>query len=296
VQFETAPVPEIVLLVLPSSDRYTFGVMPTQIIDGVQFNYQDRGTGLPLVLVHGFPLDGRIWESQLEALSSSCRVIAPDLRGFGKSGPTGPFTLETVADDLHQLLAKLDALPCVLGGLSMGGYIALAFAHKYPQALKGLILIDTKSDADSPEQKDGRMKMAELARSKGPAAVADQMMPKLLAATVSADGPAGAGGRPELIKRVRQIMESCPSETIAIAALAMKDRADHRALLAKLNMPVLVIVGDQDILTPPSIAQSMVHSLPQGAMSLIHGAGHLTSMEQPEQVNRAIREWLARVP
>jgi pimeloyl-ACP methyl ester carboxylesterase len=264
--------------------------MPTQLIGGIHIYYDERGSGTPLLLVHGFPLDNRIWKVQLDSLSSTCRVIAPDLRGFGQSGATGPLSLETIADDLHELMTKLKALPCVLGGLSMGGYIAQALAKRYPADLKGLILIDTKSEADTPEQKEGRVKMAELARSQGAKAVADQMFPKMIASAADAESR-----RPGLVKDLRQIMESCPRETIAHAVLAMKDREDYRAFLPTVKVPVLVIVGDQDVISPPAVGQAMVNSAARGQLALIRGAGHLSPMEQPEQVNQAIREWLAAV-
>ena len=155
--------------------------MPTGTINGVTLSYTDRGSGTPLVLLHGFPLDSRIWDQQAADLSGQCRVITPDLRGFGQSKPETPFTIESLADDVHALLESIVALPCVLGGLSMGGYVALAYAKKYPADLKALALIDTKAEGDTPEGKQGRQKMIDLVREKGSPAVAGQMMPRMFA-------------------------------------------------------------------------------------------------------------------
>src|SRR5688500_1730217 len=155
--------------------------------------YTDKGKGRPLVLLHGFPLDRRMWDAQVERLSGHYRVIAPDLRGFGQSRRSDPFTIESLADDLHLFLEQLGALPCVLAGLSMGGYVSLAHAAKYPADLRGLILIDTKADADTDEGKKGRAKMIELVKKSGAKAVADQMEPKMLA-------PGTIQSRPDVVK------------------------------------------------------------------------------------------------
>src|SRR5215218_4015337 len=135
--------------------------MPQRSVNGTTLNYLEQGTGTPLVLLHGFPLDSRIWREQIAALSDRFRVIAPDLRGFGQSKSDDAFTMQSLADDVHALLADRGALPAILGGLSMGGYVALAYAKKYPSDLRGLALIDTKAEADTPEGKQGRQKMIE---------------------------------------------------------------------------------------------------------------------------------------
>src|SRR5215210_825007 len=130
--------------------------MPHRMIDNTLMSYQEQGAGEPLVLVHGFPLDWRIFEAQVREVAKNHRVIAPDLRGFGQSKSDTPFSIASLADDLHELLKTINALPCKLGGLSMGGYIALAFAKKYPQDLNGLILMDTRAEPDAAEGKEAR--------------------------------------------------------------------------------------------------------------------------------------------
>src|SRR5438067_7055129 len=130
--------------------------MPYRTIHGVPLGYHEQGAGQPLVLLHGFPLDWRIFEKQIAALSKNLRVIAPDLPGFGQSKSDKPFTIASLADDMHEFLRSMNALPCALGGLSMGGYIALAFAKKYSKDLTALILMDTRSEGDTPEGKTAR--------------------------------------------------------------------------------------------------------------------------------------------
>ncbi len=165
--------------------------MPDVTINNQKISYTERGRGLPLVLVHGFPLDNRIWESQLAALSDQYRVIAPDLPGFGKSQPSpkNPFTMESLADTLHAFLTQIKATPCALAGLSMGGYMAFAYERKYPTTLKAFILVDTKAEADTTEGKAGRNKMIETVRTQGPPAIAAAMMPKMLSAESQQNRP-----------------------------------------------------------------------------------------------------------
>jgi pimeloyl-ACP methyl ester carboxylesterase len=249
-------------------------------------SYADQGTGEPIVLLHGFPLDRRMWDAQIAKLSERHRVIAPDLRGFGQSLRSDPFTIESLADDVHLFLDQLVAKPCVLAGLSMGGYVALAYVKKYARDLRGLILVDTKSEADNAQGKEARGKMIELVRSSGSSAVAEQMVPKMLA-------PAALSSRPDVVKQLRLIMENCPPHTIEYALAAMRDRPDRTSELAAINVPTLVIVGDADAITPPEGAEKMAKAIPGAKFELIRGAGHMSPMEQPEQVNRAIERFLA---
>jgi pimeloyl-ACP methyl ester carboxylesterase len=268
--------------------------MANRDINGVQLHYTEQGPATgpaaasksPVVLLHGFPLDSRMWEAQLSALAGAGRrVIAPDLRGFGKSRSDAPFTIESLADDLHALLGAVGALPCVLAGLSMGGYVALAYAKKYPSDLRGLVLVDTKAEADTAEGKQGRAKMIDLVRKEGSKAVADQMMPKMLAKDA-------ADQRPQMAQALRQMMEACPPRTIENALAAMRDRPDRSGELSSIKVPTLVVVGDGDAITPPAVAQSMAEKIPGAQLVTIRGAGHMSPMEQPEQVNRAMRTFV----
>jgi pimeloyl-ACP methyl ester carboxylesterase len=227
-----------------------------------------------------------MWDAQVERLSDQYRVIAPDLRGFGRSLRHDPFTIESLADDIHLFLEQLGAVPCVLAGLSMGGYVALAHAQKYPSDLRGLILVDTKAAGDSDEGKKGRQKMIDLVRLSGAQAVSEQMLPKMLAAGTLQN-------RPDVVKSMRSMMESCSTQTIEHALAAMRDRPDRTDELPSITTRTLVIVGDADVITPPDVAESMAKAIPNAKLEAVRGAGHMAPMEQPEQVNRAIERFMA---
>jgi 3-oxoadipate enol-lactonase len=245
------------------------------------WHFADRGSGLPVVLVHAFPLNNTMWAEQMD-LGRGIRVLAPDLPGFGRTpSVVEPFTIPTAAATLQKQLSARGALPCVMGGCSMGGYVSLAFARAFPHDLKGLLLIDTRPEADSAEARQGRDKTIELLRTSGPAAIADQMIGKLLSAGTAAH-------RPGLVKQVRRMIESTPSATIESALRALRDRSDQTDLLPSISVPTMVIVGEHDTLTPPNIAESMARLLPHGTLHIIPGAGHLSPMEQPRQVNAVI--------
>jgi pimeloyl-ACP methyl ester carboxylesterase len=259
--------------------------MPQRTVNGATLNYQEAGTGTPLVLLHGFPLDSRTWREQVAALSDRCRVIAPDLRGFGQSKSNDAFTMESLADDVHALLADLEALPCVLGGLSMGGYVALAYAKKYPADLRGLALIDTKAEADTPQGKEARQTMIELARSQGSKAVAEQMMPKMLASDADKS-------RPQVKRELDQVMNAQTPLTIEHALAAMRDRPDFTEDLPSIAVPTLVIVGEHDAITPPAGAEAMSRAIRNSTYVLIRGSGHMSPMEQPQQITDALRRFM----
>ena len=259
--------------------------MPARTVDGTLIFYDDSGKALPpIVLLHGFPLDARVWEVQRDALSDERRVITPDLRGFGRSESDKPFTMESIADDVHALLGDLGALPCLLGGLSMGGYAALAYAKKYPADLRGLLLIDTRAEADTPEGREGRQKMIELARDKGAPAVAEAMMPKMLA-------PQSRG----VVADLRKIMEAQTARTIENALVAMRDRRDFCSELSSIAVPTLILVGEADAITPPAMAETLKKGIANSKLVVIKNAGHMSPMEQPDQVNRAIRDFVQSI-
>lgn len=251
----------------------------------ISLSYTDRGRGDALVLLHGFPLDSTMWDAQAEHLSANYRVIAPDFRGFGRSRRSDPFTLDSLADDVHLFLDQLVALPCVLAGLSMGGYVAQVYARKYPKDLRGLVLVDTKAEGDTPQAKEGRNAMIELVRSSGAGAVAEALVPKLLA-----EGTLKS--RPEIVRGLRGMIANCPPRTIEYALAALRDRPDLSGDLASIGVPTLIVVGDQDAITPPNFSEAMHKAIPNAKLEVIRAAGHMSPMEQPEQVNRAVEQFM----
>ncbi len=251
------------------------------------WNVRERGRGTNVVLVHGFPLDGRMWDDQLEGLSDRLRILVPDLRGFGQSRSDEPFTMTSLAEALREVLRKLDALPCVLVGLSMGGYVAFEFARRFRSDLVGLVLVDTRADADSDERKLDRTKSASEVRESGTQKLIEGMFPKLVwNGTVSA--------KPKVAEKVRKIMQECPAKTVENALIAMRDRADSSPVLAAINVPTLLIYGEHDAITPPSLGYSIAAKMPQAEMVVVQAAGHMTPMEQPEDVNRELRRFVER--
>jgi 3-oxoadipate enol-lactonase len=253
--------------------------MPTCELNRIKIEYEDRGSGPTLVLLHGFPLDRRIWDDALKPLSAKFRVIAPNLRGFGGSRHELPFTIESLADDVHHFLNLIGALPCVLGGLSMGGYVAQGYAQKYPYDLDGLVLIDTKSAADTPEGKHGRQQMIDLVRKSGSKAIADQMFPKMISPALA---------KSQAAEKLRSIMEACPPLTIEHALAAMRDRQDYTAWLATFAKPILIVVGAEDAIASPDVARAMHASARGSRLAIIPNAGHMAPLENPSEFVEAM--------
>lgn len=255
-------------------------------VDAGEMAHVDRGTGLPVLFVHGFPLDSTLWEPQIDALSDEYRVIVPDLRGFGDSTPTADVTMEAYADDLSALLDELNIDQVVLAGLSMGGYIALAFYHKYPDRVRGLVLVDTRPQADSDEARANRATTAQKVKAHGAIRLADDMLGKLLS-------PATVKNQPDLVRTVHEMMARQPVEGIVAALHGMAQRPDSRPMLRDISVPTLVVVGADDAITPVADAESMVEAIPGSQPAVIPDAGHLSNLEQPRAFNQALREFLA---
>lgn len=249
-------------------------------INGIELAYSDRGEGEAIVLVHGFPLNRAAWAPQLEALSPSTRVIVPDLRGHGDSeAPLWHYTMPMFADDLAGLMDHLGIERAVMCGLSMGGYILFSFYGKYPERVSALILADTRAGADTPEVREGRFQMAQTAYRKGMGPVADAMMPKLLRTA----GAVRNSGREETL---RKIITSNPPAGIIGDLMAMAERPDSTPVLPGIKCPTLVIVGQEDVATPPDEAERMASLIPKARFEVIPEAAHLSNFENPEAFNR----------
>jgi 3-oxoadipate enol-lactonase len=262
--------------------------MKTERVNGVELAYVDRGVGATLLLVHGFPLNHAMWNAQIDELSRHGRVIAPDLRGFGQSGVSeAPVTMEQFADDLAALLDALRVNePIVLGGLSMGGYIAFQFWRKYAARLRGLVLCDTRAAADTPEAAAARRDMADRVLREGPAPLVDSMIPRLFS-------PATLREQPELVDALRCVMMAADRRGIAAAARGMAERPDATPLLDQIACPTLVLVGEHDALSPPAEMGAIARAIPRARLVQVAGAGHVSPVERPAEVNAAIGEFLA---
>jgi len=261
--------------------------MKTCTVHGIKLATVDQGRGVPLVLVHGFPLDHTMWSGQIDALAEDCRVIAPDLRGFGASDVTeGTVTMAQFADDLAGLLDALEiGEPVVLCGLSMGGYVAFEFWRRHGSRLKALVLCDTRAASDSPDAAAGRLKTAETVMAEGPSSLVEAMLPKLFAETTRKR-------HPELIDSVRKVMLSTDPRAVAAAARGMVERADATAMLAKIACPTLVVVGRHDVISPPDEMRAIQAAIPEARLVEIDGAGHMSPLENPVEFNAAIRDFL----
>ena len=260
--------------------------MKTQV-NGITLAYSDRGTGLPLVFLHAFPLNRTMWRAQEEALSAEFRVITVDLRGHGESdAPLWHYTLDQAADDVCGLLDHLSIQQAVFAGLSMGGYSLFAFYRKYVDRVKGLVLADTRAQADTQEGKDGRFQMAQIAYTKGPAAIADLMIPKLLS-------PATIHTKPDIVQNVRAMIESNQISGIAGDLMAMAERPDSVPLLPQIACPTQIIVGELDLATPPRDSTLMADQIPGAHLTIIPGAAHLSNLEQPETFNHIVDDFVS---
>lgn len=252
--------------------------------------YREVGSGRPLVLLHAFPLSSAMWLEQRNGLSAHCRVITPDLRGFGGSplGTDAP-DLDHAADDVASLLDKLDLERVVLGGLSMGGYVAMAFLRRHPDRAQALLLADTKATADPEVARANRERIAAAVEADEASTVlVDEVLPTLLGSTTVARRPLVAG-------RVRGLVQAAPAPAVAWAQRAMAVRPDSFDALRAFERPALVIVGEEDTLSPSSDAEAMAAALPQGRLVRVPEAGHLTAVETPEAFNAAVAGFLAEL-
>jgi pimeloyl-ACP methyl ester carboxylesterase len=252
--------------------------------------YDDQGQGEPVLLIHAFPLNRTMWASQVAALTEAgYRVIAPDLRGFGESEPpAGPLSLDDLAADLLGLLDHLDIAQAVVGGLSMGGYIAFRLLARAPERLSALVLADTRAGVDSPPAVATRLERAALAEREGVAPVAAAMLPGMVA------GGQVERADPAVLARIQALMATASPAGVAAALRAMAARPDALPALAAITCPTLVLCGAEDVLTPPAEARLMAESIPQAQLVLIEGAGHLANLEQPAAFNAALLDFLAR--
>lgn len=248
----------------------------------------DVGSGPTLLLVHGFPLDHSMWRHQLESLGDTYRVIAPDLRGFGaSSGATDTITMEQLADDMAELLDALGIVePITFCGLSMGGYVAWQFWQRHASRLARLILCDSRAIADSAEAARGRLDLANRVLSEGAAIVAEAMLPKLFAEKTIRE-------QADMVAATRQVMQATSPAAVAGTLRGMAQRPDMTSALADIDIPTLVICGEHDVISTADEMRSIAAALPNATFVEVPGSGHMTPLEGPETVNRAIRGFLA---
>jgi pimeloyl-ACP methyl ester carboxylesterase len=253
--------------------------------------YADVGphAGLPLVLVHGFPHDRGIWRAQREAVDdvlAGVRLLLPDLPGFGHSAPLPAPAMDAFADAVVAVLDHARVDRAVVGGLSMGGYVAFALWRRHPDRVRALVLCDTRAGADSEATREKRRALAATARTDGAGAVAAAQLPGQLGRTTRTHAP-------HLVDEVEQLLRRASVPAITGALDAMMARPDSTDTITTITVPTLVVVGDEDVVTPVDEARTMAALIPSSRLVVVDGAGHLAPLEQPAVVNAAIAEFLA---
>lgn len=257
------------------------------VVDGVEIAYDLAGRGPAVLLLHAFPLASSMWEPQIEELRGRHQVLRFDVRGFGASAPgAGPLTMERIADDAAGLLDLLGITRVALVGCSMGGYAALAFARRHGDRLAALVLQDTRAEADTEQAQRNREAQAARVLSDGPLALATELLPRLLGETSHRE-------RPHLVRQVRDWILSAPPQAVASALAGLAARPDSLALLPRIGVPALVLVGEEDVITPPAAAEAMASRLADARCTRIPRAGHLANLENPAAVNAALGQFLA---
>ena len=260
--------------------------MPTLEVDRSTLHWIEAGSGSPLVLLHAFPLHAEMWRPQIDALSKRWRVIAPDMRGFGKSRPLGVevLTMDRVARDTAAILDHLGVKRAAIAGLSIGGYVTFELWRQRRDLFAAMILADTKAGADSDEGRAGRETFAKNAIANGIGWVHNEMPPKLLRAQP----------RPEADVAVRRMIMDNSTDAVAAAQRGMAVRPDSAATLATIDVPALILVGDGDALTPPPESAKLKDAIPRATLATIPDAGHISNLENPLAFNEALEAFLSR--
>lgn len=262
--------------------------MPIAELSGTEIHYLDVGSSREaVILLHAFPLCSGMWSRQIEAMKKRYRIIAPDFPGMGRSAP-GPAvtTMEILAEIVSGLLSQLTISRAVFVGLSMGGYLCFELYRRVPGMFRGLALCDTRPGDDTPGEALNRERFAESAIARGLGWVADEMTSKLLRP------------RPDsaVVRELRRLIAGGTPAGVAAAQRGMARRPDSTATLAKITCPTLVVVGEQDSLTPPEVAEKMAAAIRQSRLVKIPAAGHLSNLENPGAFLEAFSNWIGALP
>lgn len=252
----------------------------------VELAVRDTGDGVPLVLLHAFPLHAGMWDA---VRPRGARVLAPDQRGFGASplGDDEP-SLDRCADDVVALLDRLGLERVVLGGSSMGGYVAMALARRAPERLRGLVLVGTKAGADAEAARAGRLAMAEVLDGGDRTPLRETVLPALTGTTSKQE-------RPSAVAEVAALAEQADVRAAAWAQRAMAARRDCVQVLRGVRVPALVVAGEEDVLSPPAEAQAMADALPHATLFVLPRTGHLLAVETPQALASALEAFLREV-
>jgi 3-oxoadipate enol-lactonase len=256
-------------------------------LDGLDVHYLETGSGAPILLLHGFPFSSAMWEPTMQRVGSGWRLIAPDFRGHGGTGIRPDAEMGHLASDMIELLDALGIRePAVVVGLSMGGYAALEMARRFPDRIRALVLVDTRAEADTEEGAEGRRQTADRVLREGSEGLARDMARKLFSPATGQD----------VREDWRERMEAIPPEGAAAALLGMAVRSDSFDVLRRWDRPLLIVVGEDDEITPPDSARRMHGASPGSRLKVIPRAGHLTPVERPDEFAAVLIDFLAGLP
>jgi pimeloyl-ACP methyl ester carboxylesterase len=256
------------------------------LVGDTEIAIDDIGSGMPVVYLHAFPLNRTMWEPQVGALVAECRCITIDFRGFGDSPVAPPFSMDRYADDVIGVLDSLQIEQAVFVGLSMGGYVAFSLWRRHRHRIRALVLADTRAGADTPEGAARRRTLIDVARSQGSTAIANLQIAALMGATTREK-------RPDIYDAVHRMIAQAPVEGIVGALEAMISRPDSAPTLATINVPTLVVVGEEDTLTPVAEARALHEGIAASRLEILSQAGHLSNLERPAAFNTVVTEFLA---
>ena len=258
------------------------------VVNSVEIGYDDVGvaTGVPVLFVHAFPLNRTMWAPQVSAMVERCRCIAADLRGFGESVRQPPYSMEQYADDLAGLLDLLHVQKVVVVGCSMGGYVGFELWRRYRDRVRAMVLVDTRPGADTPEAMERRRQQIDLVRAEGSTAIANALIASMVGKTTREK-------QPDTYDAVHRMIAQAPVDGIAGALDAMMKRPDSTPDLAGIDVPTLVVVGDEDAITPVKEARAMQEQIPGSTLQVIAQAGHLSNMERPAAFNHVLTEFVS---
>ncbi len=256
----------------------------------MKLNFERTGNGKALVLLHAFPLFGKMWKPQIETLvEAGYSVIMPDLRGFGESHNFADInSMEDMAKDVAELLENLDIEKAVFGGLSMGGYVLFNFFRLFPEKVVSLIFCDTSFAADTDEKRLGRFGLIEKIEQDGSQALIENMLPNLT-------GEFTKQNNPNLIKDLEKTFSEVEPKAAIAALRGMAERKDHSELLSEIKVPTALIFGEEDKVTNLETAEKMHAEIPNSYLFVIKNAGHYSNLEQPFQFNTSLLDFLSEI-
>jgi pimeloyl-ACP methyl ester carboxylesterase len=255
------------------------------LVADTEITFDDIGSGLPVVFLHAFPLNRTMWEPQIGALVAECRCIPIDFRGFGESAAAPPYSMDRYADDVAGVLDTLQIERAVVVGISMGGYVSFAMWRRHRDRIRALVLADTRAGADSVETAARRHELIEIAETQGSTAVANMQIVGLVGKTTR-------DKRPDIYDSIHRMMAQTAPEGIIGALEAMIERPDSTPTCATIDVPTLVVVGEEDVLTPPKEARALHRAIAGSRIEVLRQAGHLSNVERPAAFNTVVSEFL----